>query len=102
MSRNIDIVEPFLIDVLGLYNLFLPNWFESELAAEFCSHFLDICEGMVKLCCDLDPSVDNFGRVKTYLTHLPAGSGYRDSVHYSQSMASGRFARYDYGEDVNK
>ena len=102
LSKHWNIIEIFLIDVLKLYNLILPNWIESELTAIFCEHFLEVCEGVIELVADEDPSVDNFARIKTFMTHFPAGAGYRNTVHYAQSMSSGTFARYDYGRVTNR
>lgn len=46
---------------------------------------------------DLDTSVDNMLRAKTYLTHYPSGAGFRCAVHYAQLINAGQFQRYDFG-----
>jgi hypothetical protein len=43
---------------------------------------------MLKVFTDGDPSVDNFDRVKTYFTHIPSGSGYKNQLHFAQIINS--------------
>lgn len=83
-AKFLDPLEWLLVDVLGLYDLFNPTWLESQLMADFCAIFTGVCEGALELFCDLDADVDNFDRIRTYLTHIPAGAGYKCLVHYGQ------------------
>jgi hypothetical protein len=39
--------------------------------------------------------------MKSYMTHIPSGAGYKDFMHYGQFINSKQFQRYDYGEEEN-
>ena len=102
LSKFSNLIEDILVDDFGLYNFVMPNWWESEAMALFCSHYIDICDSFFELTADEDTSVDNMGRIKTLMTHFPAGSGYRCVVHYSQLMQTDKFQRFDFGIDENQ
>ena len=87
-----------------MYNLFAPNWITQEATIALCTGSQlgsDLCEGFMELTADLDVSVDNISRIKTYLTHFPSGAGYKNAIHYGQIIHSNRFQRYDYGQARN-
>jgi hypothetical protein len=84
-------IEWVVVDVLGLYDIFPPNWIEDKLMADFCTIFTPICNAFMELFCDLDPDVDNMDRTQTYLTHVPAGAGYRTFLHYGQILNAKQF-----------
>jgi len=67
------------------------------LTAEFCSLELEVCEYFLELFADLSTDSDNMDRIKSYLTHMPSGAGYRNLVHYGQLVETTEFLRYDYG-----
>lgn len=66
-----------------MYNFIAPSWIGEEITSAFCSAYGNICGGFLELFADLDISVDNMERVKTYMTHFPSGAGYRCSIHYA-------------------
>jgi pimeloyl-ACP methyl ester carboxylesterase len=90
-----------LIEKIGMWNMFGPNYLVDNLVADFCDHALDFCVACLKAISDGDPSVDNLDRVKTYFTHIPSGSGYKNQLHFAQIINSAKFARYDHGAAEN-
>jgi hypothetical protein len=66
-----------------MYDFFPPDFLDNEVTAAFCNLFKPICEAALELFADLDPDVDNFDRMKTYMTHIPAGAGYKCLMHYA-------------------
>ena len=103
MAEDVDQLTHVLINDYGMYDMFTPSWLESEVGIAFCTSSFgqSICESFFTLFTDLDVSVDDFSRAKTFLTHLPSGAGWRNFVHYAQIITSNRFQRYDYGEAAN-
>jgi pimeloyl-ACP methyl ester carboxylesterase len=101
IAKDVNLIEHVLVDVVGLYNMFPHNMLIDDLAGEFCSLMTPICAAFLELFADLDASVDNLDRMKTYLSNVPAGASYRNFVHYAQIMNSDRFQRYDWGKQVN-
>jgi len=59
--------------------------------ADFCAIFTPICNGFLELFADLDADVDNMDRIQTYLTHIPAGAGYKCFTHYGQILNAKQF-----------
>jgi len=86
-----------------MYDVFGPDWLRDQVTADFCDTELGsgLCAGFLELIADMDVSLDNLSRVKSYLTHVPSGAGYRNLVHYGQIIHTDRFQRFDYGPDVN-
>ncbi len=50
---------------------------------------------------DEDISKDNTDRWDVMLAHFPSGTSLKSIAHYSQSLNTGTFRRYDYGKDEN-
>lgn len=69
------------INLFGMYQMFPPNY--NHLSASFCNYIPSICKGIISMIADMDPSVDNFSRIKSYLGHTPSGTGYRNMIHYA-------------------
>jgi hypothetical protein len=67
-----------LIEKMHMWNMFPPDYATDNAVADFCDQNLDYCVAMLRVFTDGDPSVDNFDRVKTYFTHIPSGSGYKN------------------------
>ena len=101
ITKELDIIEEILVEDLGLYNMFPPNFLENTLAAKFCEIELKICKGILELFLDADTSIDNMDRIKSLVTHSPSGTGYRNLLHYGQIINSERFQRYDFGTQEN-
>jgi len=83
IASQVDFIEWVVVDMLGWYDMFPPNWLQSELAIMFCSILEPVCEAFLEMFADLDADVDNLDRMNTYLTHIPAGAGYRNFIHYA-------------------
>jgi hypothetical protein len=83
MAWDVDRIMHILIDDFGMYNFIAPNWIAEEITAEFCAHYREICGAFLQLFADLDVSVDNTDRIRTYMTHFPSGASYKCSVHYA-------------------
>ena len=91
-----------LMEKMQMWNMFPPDYATDNAVADFCDQNLDYCVAMLKVFTDGDPSVDNFDRVKTYFTHIPSGSGYKNQLHFAQIINSAQFARYDFGRIENQ
>jgi pimeloyl-ACP methyl ester carboxylesterase len=91
LASNVQAVEKIIINDFGMYNFIAPSWIMEEVTANFCAHNGEICAGFLELYADLDPSVDNLERVRTYMSHFPSGAGFRCSIHYAQIINSNRF-----------
>jgi hypothetical protein len=83
LAAELAAVTHFLIDELGMYNLFTLDWTTQLEVAEFCSIYGSVCGGFLELFADLDPSVDNYNRTMSILTHMPSGAGFRNLIHYA-------------------
>lgn len=83
ISYEVKTVENIIINDFGMYNFIAPSWIGEEVTSAFCSAYGSICGGFLELFADLDISVDNMERVKTYMTHFPSGAGYRCTIHYA-------------------
>ena len=91
MAKYVEPMTFFLTNVLHMYDLLAPNWESQYKSAMFCSQYLQVCEDMLKLYADLDPTVDNWDRVKTFKTHTPSGACYKNFAHYAQFINSKQF-----------
>lgn len=81
VAANIGPISLF-IEKIGMWNMFGPNYLVDNLVAAFCDYYLDLCVSMLKMLTDADPSVDNLDRERTYFTHMPSGSGYKNQLHF--------------------
>ena len=50
--------------------------FFQAIFGDFCKTLETFCTDLIGVFTDLDPSVDNMDRVKTYLSDVPSGAGY--------------------------
>ena len=58
---------------------------------------LEICENMMFLVAGYNPAEMNSTTVPYILGHVPAGSSSLNMIHYSQSVSTGLWAGYDWG-----
>ena len=63
--------------------------------------FEGICEGIIGVVADADPSVDNMSRLDVFMSHFPAGSTYQDLILLAQNVNKPDFYQFDYGEKQN-
>lgn len=52
---------------------------------------------------DSNPDIDNTDRWDVYMSNLPAGAGYKNTIHYGQLVDQEvqAFKRFDHGEKEN-
>ena len=86
-----------MIDVAGMYNIFNPDDLGNNSTVIFCGNFPSICEAILSKFADLDPTVDNYDRANSILSHFPSGAGWRNVMHYGQIIRDAQFQRYDWG-----
>lgn len=84
-----------------MYNFVPPLTLGDHAVTAFCSVLTPFCNMIVNWLSDGN-GVDNPDRFTVYMSNLPSGSSYRTFVYYGQVMASGRFAKYDFGKRENK
>jgi len=73
------------LDTIGMYNLVPYNYIQSGAAGLFCDLFNGkICDALVSMASDLDPTVDDTERYEMALSNLPSGAGYKNFFHYGQ------------------
>ena len=69
----------------------------SNASAEFCYAVPSLCEKMDEGFWDWKDEIDNKEREADKAAHGPAGSGWRNLVHYAQIIKAKNFQRYDFG-----
>jgi len=88
-----------MMETLGLYN-FLPYGYLSTGAASLMCKLFDgkLCDLVMALVADEDPTIDYTERYDVYTSNLPAGASYRNIVHYAQliDLPYEEFLRWDY------
>lgn len=81
-AAKLEFLKFWIVDVLGMYDFFAPNWLEEAIDGEFYSSIPSAFENMLKGF-DLDPSVDEIRRIRSYISHMPSGAGYRNFLHFA-------------------
>lgn len=92
------------LEAVGAYDLVPYGTFTAGVTSSVCEVFDGaVCSFIYKFFASGDPDVDDIQRLPVYLSHLPAGSGYHNFIHYGQLMhtATEAFKRYDWGSDEN-
>ena len=88
------------VELVGAYDL-LPWNYASSGAGVIACKLLDgkLCDFIMSLFADEDPSIDYTERYDMYMSNEPAGAGYKDFVHYGQliPLKTETFRRYDMG-----
>ena len=59
---------------------------------------LEICENVMFLVAGYNSAEMNSTTVPYILGHVPAGSSSLNMIHYSQSVTTGQWAGYDWGD----
>lgn len=98
--KQMDVIKFVFIDILKQYDFFAPGWLTETINAEFRSLFPKSFEDFVGAF-DMDPYVEERGRIKSISGHLPSGAGYRSILHFGQLVNSETFKRYDFGGQYN-
>jgi len=90
-----------MLDFINIHEFLANSTSLAELSAFVCEKMLFICDGIVGLMADSNPLDDDQEKLPVYLTHYPSGSSLKAFSHLLQSIRSDKFAKYDYGKDVN-
>ena len=90
------------VNTFGVYNLFPPNRFSGWYNAEFCFIFARYCDFTKEKFVPWNLGIDNPSRYPDLYAHAPAGSGWKNLIHYGQIINSFRFQRFDYGMKGNQ
>jgi hypothetical protein len=102
LAHHIRLAEYFFVDLLHMYNLFAPMDHLVRIVGDICSNPLakGTCKDVIKWMHHdgVDDPVAGF----TFLSHEPAGAGWRTIAYYGQMINSGRFELYDYGTPQNE
>ena len=91
----LSVLPPFLFksnDILP-WNLFMNP--------VICAVFPSWCHFALQVSTGGHETQMNISRMGVYATYLPAGSSFTNFRHYTQTMQSDRFAKYDYGKEKN-
>lgn len=91
-------------DLIHLWDLLPYDFLNTGVAYLFCNLFDGkLCNLFLNAIADADPAIDNTSRYDVYMSDLPAGSGYKDILHYGQliSLDKPTFRRLDLGEKDN-
>ena len=88
---------------LGLYNILPWNYLNSGVAGAFCKAIPSVCNDLVSMFADEDPTIDYTERYDVYMSNMPAGASYRNLLHYGQLVNQDQetFQRFDWGSDEN-
>lgn len=87
------------VELLGMYNILPYNFINTTIASTLCKLFDGkLCDLMMALVADEDPTIDYTERYDVYMSNLPAGASYRNTVHYAQliNLPYEEFLRWDY------
>mgnify|MGYP001806788458 CR=1 FL=1 len=89
-------------DLLGIYEFFPANWFDTGAMRLLCGTIPALCELGDFLVADEDISLDDEKRLQVYMGHFPSGTSLRCIDHYAQNINHDRFYSYDFGKSKNK
>jgi len=95
-------VSTKLIQTLGLYDLMSSSHTSKWILGKFCGALPRLCQFINQGFVDWSGEVDNLDREADKMAHDPAGSGWRNLIHYGQIIRAKRFQRFDYGEEENQ
>lgn len=80
---NRDLIVSVL-DTIKLWDILPYDYVQSGVASTFCNLFDGkICDLMMSFFTDADPSIDNMERRDMYMSNMPAGAGYKCTLHYA-------------------
>lgn len=91
-----------MFDLLGIYDIFAPDWWLTEEMGKICSLLPPLCDLGDYLIADAHPLLNNQERMPVYFNHYPSGSSLRSLVYFGQNINAGQFQRYDFGRRGNK
>ncbi|CAD0199428.1 unnamed protein product [Chrysodeixis includens] len=93
-----------LVKEMGIHEFLPSRDLVNNFAPNICgrAHLAKIvCSNVVFLLCGFNALQLNITNLPVIFSHVPAGASTKQLEHYSQSVISGKFARFDYGEFKN-
>jgi len=93
----LDAAEIF--ELLGIYEFYLPAVID-KLLPGICTIDPSLCTFIVELLTGSDEYI-NETRLGYYLTYEPNPTSVKNMIHWSQQVAAGTYAMYDYGTEGN-
>jgi hypothetical protein len=69
-----------------------------QLMAGLCHVWPSLCQAIDEGVSPFDKEIDNLDRMADKFSKTPAGSGWRNLIHYAQIIKSKKFQRYDFGK----
>lgn len=91
-----------LLETIHMYNLLPYNFLNTGVATLVCNLFDGkLCDLLMSLFADEDPTIDYTDRYDVYMSNLPSGAGYKNFLHYAQLIDQPQecFRRYDMGSE---
>ncbi|KAL4480400.1 hypothetical protein ABPG74_020916 [Tetrahymena malaccensis] len=85
-----------------IYEIMPFNKIIRDLGIEFCGKFPLPCGKLVGAITSNDYRIDNYDRYDVLAGHDPAGTSFRNMVHWMQLKLSGKFQKFDFGHKENK
>ena len=67
----------------------------------FCGMLPNVCGALLRANAGMHESQVNVSRIAVYTSSIPAGSSFANFLHYTQTLYSDRFSKYDYGTEKN-
>lgn len=93
-----------MLETIHMYNLLPYDFINTGVGVLVCNLFNGkLCDLVLSLIADADPSIDNTDRYNMYMSNEPAGASYRNFLHYAQliNLKKEIFRRYDWGKKTN-
>lgn len=88
--------------LLSNFNTYTPTTdFFNKIASVICTVTPTKCDNLLYLMLGNDDKFLNKTMIPVIFGHMPSGSSTLQFVHYGQLVQSGRFCRYDFGEEKN-
>ena len=87
------------MNTVGLWNLLPYDYINQEHVIFLCDLLNGkLCNMVMAVFADADPSIDYTERYDVYMSNLPSGASFRNFVHYAQNIAQQKqvFHRLDY------
>ena len=100
-AAEITPVLSWLIQKLKLWDLF-PRNATSQYMGYVCTLLKHTCSFVETGIWNFNPDVDNLSRIPDRAAHSPSGAGWRNMVHYGQTIQAKDFVRFDYGAQENQ
>ncbi len=75
---------PLLIERVGKFGIFLPDWVESEAGCILCDYIERACDLGLRLFFEADLAIDNQDILDVLAGNFPAGIGVMDLFHWRQ------------------